>query len=64
VDDRMKSARLAAVALLGFVLLDGPLLTIADRTATVVGIPALYAYVFAAWALLIALIALLARGRG
>ena len=60
--ERLKSARLAAVAILGFLLLNYPLLSLTDSEATVLGIPGLYAYLFAAWALVIGLIALVVRG--
>ncbi len=63
MDSRVKGARLVAVAVLGFLLVDPPLLTIADDAATVAGIPVLYAYLFAAWALLIALVAAIVRRR-
>jgi hypothetical protein len=63
VDSRVKGARLIAVAVLGFLLFDPPLLTIADDAATVAGIPGVYAYLFAAWALVIALVASIARRR-
>jgi hypothetical protein len=64
VNGRLKTARLVAVAALGFLLLNFPLLSLADSEARVLGIPALYAYLFAVWAVLIALIALIARGSG
>jgi predicted tellurium resistance membrane protein TerC len=63
MDGRLNTARLVAIAVLGFLLLNGPLLTIADSDATVGGIPVLYAYLFAVWAALIALIALVVRRR-
>ena len=63
MDGRLRSARLAAIAVLGFLLLNAPLLTIADSDATVAGIPVLYAYLFVVWAALIALIALAVRRR-
>jgi hypothetical protein len=63
MDGRLPSARLVAIAVLGFVLLNAPLLTIADSDATVAGIPVLYAYLFTVWAVLIGLIALIVRGR-
>jgi hypothetical protein len=63
MDDRLKSARLAAVSVLGFLLLNAPLLAIADSDASVAGIPVLYAYLFAVWAALIAAIALIVRRR-
>jgi len=64
VNGRLKTARLVAVAVLGFVLLNFPLLSLADSEARVLGIPAPYAYLLAVWALLIALIALIVRGSG
>lgn len=59
----LKSARLVAVAVLGFLMLNAPLLAIADSDFRLGGIPVLYAYLFAVWALLIALVALAARSR-
>jgi hypothetical protein len=43
--------------LLGCLLFNYPLLDIFDVRATVLGVPLLYAYLFAAWASLIALVA-------
>jgi hypothetical protein len=63
MDGRLSSARLVALAVLGFLLLNAPLLTIADSDATVAGIPVLYAYLFVVWAALIALIALVVHRR-
>jgi hypothetical protein len=63
MDGRLNTARLVAIAVFGFLLLNAPLLTIADSDATVGGIPVLYAYLFAVWAALIALIALVVRRR-
>ena len=54
----IKGQRLAALFLLGFLLLNYPLLDLFARPGYVLGIPALYVYVFAVWALLIALMAL------
>ena len=53
----VKEQRLAAIFLLGCVLFNYPLLALFDYPALVGGIPVLYAYVFAAWALVIALLA-------
>jgi len=53
-----RGQRLAALCLLGFVLFSYPLLAIFNVHATVLGVPVLYAYFFAAWGALIALIAL------
>lgn len=52
------AARLVALFALGVALFNYPLLALFDIAAGVLGIPALYAYVFGAWALLIALLAL------
>ena len=53
-----KSQRLVALFLLGAALFNYPLLALFNRAAQVLGIPLLYAYIFGAWALLIALLAL------
>ena len=60
----MKGQRLAALFLLGVLLLNYPLLNLFANSSTVMGIPVLYAYVFAVWALLIALMALVVEKRG
>ena len=57
----VRSQRLAALALLGFLLFSYPLLAAFNVEASVLGIPVLYAYFFAAWATLIALMALVAE---
>ena len=49
--------RLAAVFLLGSVLLNYPILAIFTRPEKVAGIPLLYGYIFGAWLLLIGLMA-------
>jgi hypothetical protein len=54
----MKGPRLVAVFLLGVLLFNYPLLALFNRTVQVFGVPLLYAYIFAAWALLIGLAAL------
>jgi hypothetical protein len=51
----IKGQRLVALFLLGFLLLNFPLLNLFAGPARVLGIPVLYAYVFAVWALLIGL---------
>ncbi|WP_292934314.1 hypothetical protein [Noviherbaspirillum sp.] len=53
----VKSQRLAALFLLGNALFNFPLLALFNQPSTVAGIPLLYLYVFAAWGLLIALLA-------
>jgi hypothetical protein len=54
----IKGQRLVALFLLGFLLLNYPLLNLFAGPVRVLGIPVLYAYVFAVWAALIALMAL------
>jgi hypothetical protein len=61
VKQRRKAERLVALAVLGFLLFNYPLLSIFSAETTVFGIPLLYAYLFASWALLIALMALVVR---
>ncbi|MCP5238572.1 MAG: hypothetical protein H6950_11135 [Zoogloeaceae bacterium] len=55
--------RLVALFALGCMLFNTPLLGIFDRPVAVWGIPLLYAYVFAAWLILIAAIAWISEGR-
>ncbi|RJG08666.1 MULTISPECIES: hypothetical protein [Pseudomonas] len=54
----IKAQRLVALFLLGAALFNYPLLALFNRTGLVWGVPVLYAYVFAAWLLLIMLLAL------
>ena len=61
--DRLKTARLVAVGLLGLALFNYPLLAVFDVDTIVAGVPALWAYLFGAWALVIALLAWIARSR-
>jgi hypothetical protein len=53
-----KSQRLVALFLLGGLLFNYPLLALFNTAAEAYGVPVLYAYIFLAWALLIALLAL------
>jgi hypothetical protein len=53
-----RAERLAGLFLLGCLLFNFPLLGLFNLKATVLGVPAVYAYLFGAWALLIALAAL------
>ncbi|HEX7559947.1 MAG TPA: hypothetical protein VF386_12155 [Usitatibacter sp.] len=52
-----KGARLVGLFLLGCLFFNYPMLAVANARATVLGVPVLYAYLFAAWALLIVLVA-------
>ena len=57
----VKSARLVAVFLLGLLLFNYPILALFNGTGDLFGIPLLYAYIFSAWGLVIALLALIAE---
>src|SRR5712691_4729355 len=59
----IKGQRLAALFLLGFLLFNYPLLNLFAGPGQVWGIPLLYVYVFAVWALLIGLMALVVEKR-
>lgn len=59
----VKGQRLVALFLLGNLLFNFPLLALFNKPDTVLGIPLLYVYVFAAWGLLIALLAIVAEKR-
>jgi hypothetical protein len=52
-----RSERLVGLFLLGCLMFNFPLLALFNVRATLFGIPLLYAYLFAAWGLLIALVA-------
>jgi len=56
-----KEPRFVALCMLGLVLFNFPVLALFNVGSTVLGVPVLYAYIFAAWALLIALMALVAE---
>lgn len=56
--------RLVALGLLGAVAFNYPVLGLFNKPATLLGIPLLYAYIFAVWALLVVAMALVVeRGR-
>ena len=60
----VKGQRLVALFLLGCLLFNYPLLDLFAGPGQVFGIPLLYVYVFAAWALLLALMAVVVEKRG
>ena len=60
----IKGQRLTALCLLGFVLFNYPILALFNLPATVFGIPVLYAWIFFAWAVLIAAMAWVIERRG
>ena len=59
-----RSQRMIALCMLGFVLFNFPILALFNVHGTLFGVPVLYAYIFIAWALLIALMAWVAEKRG
>jgi hypothetical protein len=59
-----KSQRLVALCLLGALLFNYPILALFNRPVLFLGIPLVYAYIFAAWALLIALVGLVVERSG
>jgi hypothetical protein len=59
-----RPAHLIAVAALGALLFSYPALALFDVEATVFGVPLLWAYLFFAWAAVIALVALAVRRLG
>ena len=61
MNDNAKQQRFVALCMLGLVLFNFPVLALFNVAGTVLGVPVLYAYIFAAWALLIALMALVAE---
>lgn len=60
----VRGQRLVALCLLGLLLFNYPLLAVFNVRGTLFGIPVLYAYFFIAWAVLIALMALVIERRG
>ena len=52
-----KGPRLVALFLLGCLLFNYPMLELFERPVRVLGVPLIYAYLFGAWAMLIALVA-------
>jgi len=59
----IKGQRLTALFLLGCLLFNDPVLSLFSNGTDIFGIPLLYAYIFTAWAALIALIALVIEKR-
>ena len=59
--DSLRSSRMIAVGALAVLLFDYPLLALFDVDARVAGVPLLWAYLFTAWAGVIAVVAWLVR---
>ena len=58
-----REQRFIALFILGCLLLNYPVLSLFNVAAEVGGVPVLYAYLFAAWTLLVALLAYAAESR-
>jgi hypothetical protein len=61
VNDRMNGARLSLAAVLALLLFNYPFLGVFDSDTLVAGMPLLWAYLMVVWALVIVLIAWIAR---
>jgi hypothetical protein len=59
-----KGPRFVALCMLGMLLFNYPILALFNVSGALFGVPILYAYIFVAWAALIALLALVAESRG
>jgi hypothetical protein len=59
-----RAARLVCLFLLGLMLFNYPVLAIFNVSGTVLGVPILYAYLFTAWIVVIALAAAALRDVG
>jgi predicted permease len=55
---KIKGQRLIALFMLGCLVFNYPVLALFNRPGTAFGIPVLYVFIFAAWILLIAMMAL------
>jgi hypothetical protein len=60
-DFESKGQRFVALCMLGLLLFNYPVLALFNVHGTILGVPILYAYVFAAWAALIGLMARVAE---
>jgi hypothetical protein len=56
-----RRAHLVAVSVLGGLLFGYPMLAVFDGPTTVLGVPVLWAYLFFAWAAVVALVAITVR---
>jgi hypothetical protein len=61
VNDERKEQRFVALCMLGMLLFNFPILALFNVGGTLFGVPVLYAYIFIAWAALIALMAYVAK---
>jgi hypothetical protein len=63
-DLESKGQRFVALCMLGMLLFNYPILVLFNVPGALFGVPVLYAYLFIAWAALIALMAYLAESGG
>ena len=63
MNDESKGQRFVALCMLGMVLFNYPILALFNVPLGFLGVPALYAYIFIAWAALIALMAFAAESK-
>ena len=56
-----KGQRLVALSMFGMVMFNYPILALFNVPTAVFGVPVLYAYIFVAWAVLVALMASVAE---
>ena len=63
-DTDRKGQRMIALCMLGCVLFNFPVLALFNVPGTLFGVPLVYAYIFLAWALLIALMGWVVERRG
>ena len=56
-----RGQRLIALCMLGALMFNYPMLALFNVSGAIFGVPVLYAYIFAAWALLVALMAFVAE---
>ncbi|MGH6942789.1 MAG: hypothetical protein ACREH6_01025 [Geminicoccaceae bacterium] len=62
--DQERGKRLIAVFLFGVVLLNFPLLAVAEAGGALFGLPPIFVYLFGVWAALIGLLASIAERKG
>ena len=62
-DKDTKGQRLIALFIFGCLLFNYPVLSLFNVVAAVFGVPVLYAYIFAAWALMVGLMAWVVEAR-
>jgi hypothetical protein len=60
-DSQHKGQRFVALCMLGILLFNYPILALFNLSGAFFGVPVLYAYIFIAWAMLIALMAFVAE---